>query len=151
MRTVRASRLWLVLLANGAFLSLISCAATPSPDPWATIEPDTDPVAEPVELVAWPAPVAETDTTVTFDLAGAVALRDFQIVSEGNYEIGSELSAQVTELKTERDALVAAGKGQRAVSDLRLEILEEERRSHMIEKVGYWIAMGLLLVGVAVL
>ncbi len=151
MRTVRATRLCLVLLANGALLSLISCASTPSPDPWATIEPENEPVAEPVALVDWPSPVSETDTTVTFDLAGAIALRDFQIVSEGNYEIGSELSAQVTALKTERDALVAAGKGQRAISDLRLEILEEERRSHMIEKVGYWIAMGLLLVGVAVL
>jgi hypothetical protein len=104
-----------------------------------------------VELVAWPAPVAETETTVTFDLAGAVALRQFQIASEGNYEIASELSAQVGDLKTERDALIEAGKGQRAVSELRREILEEERRSHMIEKVGYWVAMGLLLVGVAVL
>ena len=95
--------------------------------------------------------MAETEQTVTFDLAGARALFNYQEASEGNHVIASELSNQVKALKSEADHLVAAGRGQRRISDLQREILQEERRNHAIEKASLWAAILLVLLGVAIL
>ena len=144
MRSTRASLRWLTLLAVGASLSS-GCASTPPADPWASIAPHDEVVAQPVALGAWPAPVSETLTTVTFDLPGAVALLEFQTASEGNYRVAAALADQVTELHAEADHLVAAGRAQRRVADLLKEVIAEERRHHAWEKAGLYAAIVLLI------
>ena len=102
-------------------------------------------MAQPVDLVDWPAPVDVTETHVTFDLDGAVDLELFREAAVGNQVIASELSAQVEDLRDEADALVQAGQAQRRVAELRKEILEEERKQHAWEKAGLYLGIVLLI------
>lgn len=98
----------------------------------------------------WPEPVSETDETVTFDLDGATALLKFQTTAEGNTKIAKAHAAQIVELQHALAGMLEAGRAQRRVSDLRLEILQEERRQHVIEKVGLYVLM-IATIGVAAL
>jgi len=88
---------------------------------------------------------------VTFDLEGARRLETWRVIGSGNTEIAAAHADQVDDLRDAARSLVEAGQAQRTVAEMRREILEEERRAHAIEKIGYWSAMLLLLVGVAVL
>lgn len=87
---------------------------------------------------------------MTFDLSGARALEAYRVVGEGNTELAEEHAAQIDDLKTAAAALVETGQAQRRVADLRLEILQEERRHHFIEKISLY-ALALLGLGVAAL
>ena len=153
MRSTSAPRRWARSLASGASLSLLlisGCATAPSPDPWASIVlPDQAP-AQAEALVDWPAPVSETDQTVTFDLEGATALLKFQTIAEGNTGIAKAHASQIVELQKALAGMLEAGKAQRRVADLRLEILQEERRQHVIEKLGLY-ALMIATLGVAAL
>ena len=111
--------------------------------------PDKAP-AQPVALVDWPAPSEVTDELVSFDLDGATQLLKFQTIAEGNTGIANAHAAQIVELQKALAGMLEAGKAQRRVSDLRLEILQEERRQHAIEKVGLYVLM-LATLGVAAL
>jgi acyl CoA:acetate/3-ketoacid CoA transferase len=100
--------------------------------------------------VDWPAPIGETADTVSFDLDGATALLEFQITAEGNTGIAEAHAAQIVQLQVALAGLLEAGMAQRRVSDLRLEILQEERRQHTIEKVGLY-ALLIAALGIAAL
>lgn len=144
-------RAWLILLAAGASLLLSSgCATTPAPDPWADVEVDQTAAQLPVRLPEWPQETSFTEDEVTFDLSGARALAAYRVVGEGNTELAEEHAAQIDDLKEAAAALVEAGRAQRRVADLRLEILQEERRHHLIEKITMY-AGALLLLGAAAL
>ena len=109
--------------------------------------------AEPVPLDGiqdWPVPTEITETTITFDIAGASMLEDYRIIGAGNTETAGELSQQVVQLQIEANHLANAGRGQRVISDMRKEILEEERKKHFWEKVGLYAGMLLLLASHAV-
>ncbi len=144
-------RAWLTLLAVGASLSLASCATTPAPDPWATVEVDQTPAAVPAKLPEWPQETSFTEDEVSFDLSGARALEAYRIAGEGNTELAEEHAAQIDDLKDAAQILVETGKAQRRVAELRKEILEEERRHHAIEKLGYYMGMLLVIAGAAIL
>ena len=85
-----------------------------------------------------------------FDLSGARALEAYRVAGAGNTEVALEHAAQIDELHTAAGALVEAGQAQRRVADLRLEILEEERRHHTIEKISLYL-LALLGLGAAAL
>lgn len=109
-----------------------------------------EPPAQAVILVDWPEPAEVTDDRVSFDLAGATALLKFQTIAEGNTAIAKAHAAQIVELQKALAGLLEAGMAQRRVADLRLEILQEERRQHAIEKVGLY-ALMIAALGVAAL
>jgi len=144
-------RAWLILLTAGASLALSACASTPAPDPWGDVEVPGEPATQPTALPDWPQPVGFTEDSVTFDLEGARRLETWRVIGSGNTEIAAAHADQVDDLRDAARSLVEAGQAQRTVAEMRREILEEERRAHAIEKIGYWSAMLLLLVGVAVL
>ncbi len=147
MRSTLQSKPWQVLLLLGVLsLALSSCAGTPTPDPWADYDPDTKPVAEPVALGAWPAPIEITETAVTFDLAGATALELYRVVGAGNTVIAGDLSTQVREQRTEIQQLLIAGKGQRRTTDMLKDQLATQQRHHAWEKAGLYGGM-LLTIG----
>ena len=136
------------MLVAGASLS--GCATTPTPDPWATVEVDESPAQQPVRLPEWPQEASSTEDEVTFDLSGARALAAYRIAGEGNTELAEEHAAQIDDLRRAAATLVETGQAQRRVADLRLEILEEERRHHFIEKISLY-ALALLGLGAAAL
>lgn len=87
---------------------------------------------------------------MTFDLSGARALESYRVAGEGNTELAEEHAAQIDDLKDAAATLVETGQAQRRVADLRLEILQEERRHHFIEKITLYMG-ALLLLGAAAL
>ena len=127
---------------------LVGCAATPTPDPWQGIEVETRPTTTPLVLPVWPLPVEFTEDKAVFDLEGVRALEAYRVAAGGNTEIAAAHADQIDDLRTATKALVDAGKAQRKVADLRLEILEEERRHWMFEKISYW--AGFLIIGLGV-
>ncbi len=142
---------WLILLAAGASLALSSgCATTPIPDPWATLEASAEPAQQPLRLPEWPQEASSTDHSVTFDLEGARAISAYIATAEGNTAIALEHAAQIDALNQAAAALIEAGMAQRKVADLRLEILQEERRHNVIEKIGLY-AMMIAALGIAAL
>jgi len=104
------------------------CATPPTPDPWQDIEVPTERAERPLRLPQFPDPVNLTNDSVTFDLDGANAISGYIIIAEANTDLVREHSEQIDDLRSASKYLVEAGKAQRRVADLRLEILEEERR-----------------------
>ena len=114
---------------------LAGCATTPNP--W-DFDVDTTPTERPLELPDFPSPIDFTETEVTFDLEGAKSLTEYQVVAETNTEVASLNADQSDNLKTASSHLVKAGQAQHALTELQKEILEEERRHNMWERIGYW-------------
>jgi len=127
---------------------LAGCATPPSPDPWTDIQVPTARAEKPLSLPEFPSPASMTTDTVTFDIEGANAVSAYIVVAEANTDIAYQHSEQIDDLRAASRYLVDAGKAQRKVADLRLEILEEERRHWMFEKAAY--IGGFLLIGLAV-
>lgn len=154
MQSTSTPRRWARSQVAGASLSLIllssGCVTSPSPDPWASITLTDKIPAQPIQLVEWPEPAEVTEARVSFDLEGATALLKFQTIAEGNTEIAKAHAAQIVELQKALAGMLEAGRAQRRVSDLRLEILQEERQQHLIEKIGLYVLMVATL-GVAAL
>ena len=126
---------------------ILSGCATSQPNPWESVEVSDEPATQPLDLIRFPAPASFSDEFVTFDLQGAKDLKEFQVAAETNTDIAYENAAQVDDLNRAVAHLRDAGQGQRVIADMRQEILEEERKRHMVEKFTYWVL--LLLFGVA--
>ena len=128
------------LFLVGALSVLASCASS-YPNPWAELEVDRSPAAQPEPLPELPEPIAFTDDTVTLDKAGAQRILEYKTVAEANTQIAAANADQVDSLKAASDNLVQAGKAQRALTDMAQQTLAEERRRHFFEKVIYWAAI----------
>ena len=139
----------LILRVVGASLILIGCAATPTPDPWQQFEVTDEAASRPADLGAWPEPIEITETEVTFDLDGAIALERYRVAGEGNTEIAAAHARQIDAMRDTTRHLIEAGQAQWRVAELRRTILEEERRAWLIEKFSLYAGIGLLLVGIA--
>ncbi len=133
----------------GLIFVLSGCAGTPpASDPWAEIEVPTESAERPLELPQWPLPTSFTDSSATFGLEAVRALEAHRVVADANTAIATAHAGQIDELRAAAGYLVEAGAAQRRVADLRLEILQEERRSWLWQKMGY--LTGYLLIAVAI-
>lgn len=83
--------------------------------------------------------MAFTDDTVTFDLDGAQELDAFKTAAEANTVIAAENAAALDHTNDAVGALVEAGQAQRAIADMRAEMLADERRHNFFEKIGLWV------------
>ena len=111
-----------------------------------------------VELPDWELaarePVPVTDPTPLPDLCFVPfeslecyqALDAYDIVAIGNTDIAQANADALRKTEAGYDALIEAGKLQQQLSQIRQEILEEERKAHMHDKWFYQgiIALGLL-------
>lgn len=128
----------LILLLAGALSS--ACTTTPL-DPWADLEADARPAVRPQELPRWPQPIEATESTVTFDLDGTRALDAYRAAGATNTRIAEANADQVDALNEAAGHLIAAGRGQRQIAELRAEMLEDERRHHLFTSIGYWVVI----------
>ena len=118
---------------------LAGCATEPPPNPWAGLEPASEPV--PIQRVL-PSSVQSEDGKViafVFDADAVAALDAYYEVSENNFHLGKELASQV-------NGLIHAGQAQRELSEIQREILLEERRSHLMQQAGLY---SIILLGLA--
>jgi len=130
-------------------LIAVGCASVPRtelPD-WDLAERavDTQEVAEPIALpelcaIPWGAENVECWS----------ALDRYDIVSAGNIEIAIANASALRKTEEGYDALVNAGRMQQELSEIRQELLEEERKGRTLDKWYYRgiITLGLIAVGV---
>jgi len=132
-------KIWPILLIAGAALS---ACATPPANPWQGITVDTNPATRPLDCGSFPMPADYLGDGIAYDLAGVNALEAYRTCSEANETIAAAHAEQIGELRTATAALVEAGKSQRNIADMRAEMLEDERRHHFWQSIGYWILIG---------
>lgn len=121
----------------GAALS--GCAASPPDNPWGDLTTETDPATTSIDCGGFPMPAEVIGDSLIYERPGANALESYRVCSEANQVIAAENAAQVNELKVARAALVDAGSAQRNIAEMRQEMLQDERRHHFWQSLGYWV------------
>jgi len=119
---------------------LSSCASQP-PNPWESIDVPRGTITQPIELGKFPLPSQTRVENILYDTQGVNDLEAYRLTAEANTAIATAHAEQIEALRKGIEGLVEAGKAQRRIADMRQEILEEERRHWMFEKVGYWFAI----------
>ena len=122
--------------------ALVSCASTPPVNPWDGLDVGLEPVATPLDCGSFPLPSESYKTHVVYDKAGLNDLNAYRQCSEANEGIAGEHALQIGQLKIARKGLVEAGSAQRRITDMHKQMLEEERRNHLISTIG-WAAIAL--------
>ena len=123
------------------FAVLSGCATAPV-DPWQGLTVDTKPAATPIDCGSFPLPVRASETEIVYDKAGSNDLADYMDCSEANEAIATEHALQIGQLKIARKSLVEAGQAQRRIADMKQEMLDDERRHHFWQSLGYWVLIG---------
>jgi len=121
----------------GLILVFSGCASQP-PNPWESIEVPRGTITQPIELGKFPLPAQSDSEGIAYDIQGVNDLEAYRLTAEANTAIAAAHAEQIEALRKGIEGLVEAGKAQRRIADMRQEILEEERRHWMFEKVGYW-------------
>lgn len=124
------------------FASLSGCATSPPISPWAGLSVETVPAAAALDCGSFPGPSGATDEQITYDQAGVNALETYRVCAEANQGNVDEHAAQIKQLKIARKGLTEAGQAQRNIADMRAEMLEDERKHHFWQSLGYWVVIG---------
>lgn len=56
-----------------------------------------------------------------------------------NYDIASEHVIQIKEMRIATGHLVEAGQAQRRIAEMKQQMLDDERRHHFWQSLGYWV------------
>ena len=118
-------------------VGVLSGCATTTPNPWKDLTMDTSPAVGPIDCPRFPLPSSFTADTIVYDEDGANAMEAYRACAEDNRDLVTEHAAQIGQLKIARKGLTEAGIAQRNISDMRQEILEQERRHWLFERIGY--------------
>jgi len=129
-------------------VGLSSCASQ-APNPWESIEVPRGTITQPIELGKFPQPSQSDSKRAVYGIEGVNALEVYRLKAEGNTVVAAAHAEQIEALRKGIEGLVEAGKAQRRIADMRQEILEEERRHWLYERIGYWSAF--LLIGTSLL
>ena len=119
--------------------AILSACATTTPNPWLGLDTDLSPATEPLHCVL-PRPDEIVGQSIIY--TSAHGLEAYRVCSEANAAIVTEHALQIGQLKIARKGLVEAGAAQRRITDMHKQMLEEERRSHLISTVG-WAAIAI--------
>ena len=128
-------------------LGVSSCATAPPESPWAGLDTETNPAAGSLDCGAFPQPSGATGAEIRYDKAGVNALDAYRLCSETNEANVVEHAAQIGQLKIARKGLTEAGQAQRRIANMKQQMLEDERRHHLWQSLGYWV----LIVGAVAL
>lgn len=137
-----------LLIAQGMAFFLLGCAAQPE-NPWDSVDVPTEAPTRPIVLEGFPLPSESTSQGIWYSLEGANELEAYRLKAEANTAIADAHADQIDALNKAIGSLISAGKAQRRIADMRQEILEEERRHWMFERLGYWV--GYILIGASLL
>ena len=121
-------------------LSLSGCA-TVTHNPWQDLDTDTSAAVSGIDCGAFPYPSEVYKTHVVYDKAGFNALDDYKKCSEDNEAIVNEHALQIGQLKLARKGLTEAGQAQRNISDMREQMLADERRHNLWTTSGLYVVI----------
>lgn len=129
-------------------LALLGCyAPLARENPWEGLRRASDGVVEPLPLPDLPTPIVlerDGQELVAFDGEGRRSLLELVEVAEANTQIADELRSALQEQDTAYNALVDAGAAEYRLSEMREEMLREERRARFVERIGHWVLIGVL-------
>ena len=134
---------WLILSIVG--VSLSGCAINEPTDSWQGLTTEIDPATSPLDCGNFPLPDEMTGNTLVYGVGAANDLETYRVCAEANKAIAAEHVTQIAQLKIARAGLVDAGQAQQRIAQMRLEMLEDERRHNFWQNVGQWV----LIVGLA--
>lgn len=129
---------------------LTACSSTPLELPTCQIPETSLDTQQPLTLPELPVEVSSTESTATFDVAGMQQLKRYRIASEANSAIASANADALAARNESTNALIECSEGQEHWSQIREEMLEQERRDHFIDNWFYRgvIALGLIAVAI---
>ncbi len=131
----------LTLLIIGVSLSS-GCATSPPVSPWAGLSTETVAAAGAVDCGLFPAPSRATGAEIGYDEAGVNDLEAYRVCAEANQANVDEHAAQIAQLKIARKGLTEAGQAQRNIANMKQEMLDDERRHHFWQSLGYFVVIG---------
>ena len=122
-------------------VGVLSGCATQAPNPWKDLTMDTSPAVGPIDCPRFPLPSSFTLDTIVYDEDGANALEAYRACAEDNKLLVIEHAAQIGQLKIARKGLVEAGIAQRNISDMKQEMLEQERLHNFWNNLGLYVVI----------
>ena len=131
--------LWMICLS----VCVLSCA-TPA-DNWNITLPDSE-VPEVIELPAFPDPIESNDGMAVYSKDAVKEMVLYTIAAKANTGAGEELAEEVKDLRRGAESLVEMGKIQENISNMRQQMLEDERWRNFFEKIGLGIIAVLAVV-----
>lgn len=129
----------LIFLSVGV---LSGCASVPSVNPWDGLTVDTKPAATSIDCGSFPSPNEVIGDSIVYNNAGTNNLETYRACSEGNAAIVDEHALQIGQLKLARKGLTEAGQAQRNISIMLKEQMEEMRKHHFWQQLG-WAAIAI--------
>ncbi len=118
---------------------LAACAATPNP--WESLDVPREPTTRPADLPRFPLPSEVSDSGVTYDETGTRLLDGYKTACEAADAIAREVAAKADAYQDALAACRDAGLAQRAVAELRAEMVREYRRRLWFERAGFVIVI----------
>ena len=119
-------------------LAGVLSGCTTTSNPWEGLEVDTSPATTPLHCVM-PLPDEVVGQSIIY--SSAQNLEEYRVCSEANEAIATSHALQIYQLKVARKALTEAGDAQQNISEMRLQMLEDERRHNLWTSVGYWVVI----------
>ena len=120
---------------------LSGCATTPPENPWADLTTETDPATTSLDCGSFPLPNEQIGDAIVYGEDRIHDLEAYRVCAEANQAVVDEHAAQIGDLKQSRASLTSAGAHQRNIADMRLEMLEDERRHNFWTTLGYWVVI----------
>ena len=120
---------------------VLSGCATVTHNPWQNLDTDPSAAVSAIDCGAFPYPSEVYKTHVVYDKAELNTLDDYKKCSEANEAIANEHALQIGQLKLARKGLTEAGAAQRSISDMKQEMLDDERKHNFFTSIGYWIVI----------
>jgi hypothetical protein len=105
------------------------------------LDTDISPATTPLDCGTFPFPSETYKTHVVYDKAGLNDLNAYRTCSEANEAIVSEHAQQIGQLKLARKGLTEAGQAQRRISDMKEQMLEDERRHNLWQTSGLYVVI----------
>ena len=130
----------MLLIFSIVGLVLSGCSSTPQQNPWHDQVIETEAATTSVDCGSRPMPseIIGADN-VLYDQAAFNRLDQYLNCMDANVGIADDNAAAIDELKQVRKELVRAGVAQYNISEMRETMLEDERKHHFWQSLGYWI------------
>ncbi len=130
---------WMICLSVLA----ISACATPA-DNWSDIKLPVAEVPELIELPPFPQPIESDENVAIFTKEDVKDMVIYTLAAKANTEAGRELAAAVVDLQDGVESIVDAARVQENISNMKSQMLEDERKHNFFMTIVYWGAIAVL-------
>ena len=131
------------------FGTLSGCASQTVDLPDWDIPEAAEEIQYPLSLPELPSPASSSETHVTFTADDFARLASYAVTAGGNYDAALANAEALERQSAAYNSLIEAGKLQRQLTQVRQEMLEQERRDHFVDNLWHRGIIVLIAIGVA--